>query len=103
MYEPAGTVDHFVSWHEDRSKAYEWGNYRFSAAWINASKSRTPVADILDPFNIEDGRFELLLPSLQLRVFGRRSRRTAGTCRTHASGAAPQQEPAKFRRPENAT
>ena len=22
MYEPVGTVDHFVSWHEDRSKAY---------------------------------------------------------------------------------
>ena len=25
MYEPVGTVDHFVSCHEDRSRAYEWG------------------------------------------------------------------------------
>ena len=65
MYEPVGTVDHFVSWHEDRSKAYEWGNYRYCAAWVNASKSKKPVADILDPFEIENGWFELLLPSLQ--------------------------------------
>ena len=57
MYEPVGTVDHFVSCHEDRSRAYEWENYRYCAAWI-----------LLDPFDIEDGWFELHLPSLQLRV-----------------------------------
>ena len=28
MYEPVGTVDHFVSWNEDKSKAYDWSNYR---------------------------------------------------------------------------
>lgn len=66
MYEPVGTVDHFVSWHEDRSKAYEWENY--SAAWANASKQKAPAATLLDPFEIEDGWFEILLPSLQLRV-----------------------------------
>ena len=38
MYESVGTVDHFVSFHEDRSKAYEWGNYRYSAGWVNSSK-----------------------------------------------------------------
>ena len=68
MYEPVGTVDHFVSWREDPSKAYEWENYRYCAAWINASKGNMPVAELLDPFEIEDGWFELLLRSLQLRV-----------------------------------
>ena len=28
MYVPNGTVDHFVSWHEDRTQAYEWANER---------------------------------------------------------------------------
>ena len=55
MYEPVGTVDHFVSWHEDRSKAYEWSNYRYSAAWINSSKSSVPSGYLLDPLEIEDG------------------------------------------------
>ena len=27
LYEPIGTVDHFVSWHEDRSQTYTWENY----------------------------------------------------------------------------
>ncbi len=68
MYEPVGTVDHFVSCHEDRSKAYEWENYRYCAAWINSSKGNVPVARLLDPFDVEEGWFELHLPSLQLRV-----------------------------------
>ena len=68
MYEPVGTVDHFVSCDEDRSKAYEWQNYRYCAAWINSSKGNAPAGDLLDPFEIEDGWFELLLPSLQLRI-----------------------------------
>ena len=68
MYEPVGTVDHFVSCHEDQSKAYEWGNYRYCAGWINSSKGNTPAAELLDPFKIEDGWFEIHLHSLQLRV-----------------------------------
>ena len=68
MYEPVGTVDHFMSVHEDRSKAYEWDNYRYCAGWINASKQKAPSATLVDPFEIEDEWFELLLPSLQLRV-----------------------------------
>ena len=70
MYEPVGTVDHFVSCHEDRSKAYEWENYRYCAAWINSSKGNVPAGDLLDPFDIESGWFEVHLPSLQLRVSG---------------------------------
>ena len=68
MYEPVGTVDHFVSCHEDRSRAYEWENYRYCAAWINSSKGNERAERLLDPFAIEDGWFELHLPSLQLRV-----------------------------------
>lgn len=68
MYEPVGTVDHFVSCNEDRSKAYEWENYRYCAAWINSSKGNVPAGNLLDPFEIQDGWFELHLPSLQLRV-----------------------------------
>ena len=66
MYEPVGTVDHFVSWNEDPSKAYEWNNYRYSSGWINSSKQHVPSSRILDPFEVEDGWFEIHLPSLQL-------------------------------------
>ena len=68
MYEPVGTVDHFISCHEDRSKAYDWGTYRYCAAWINSSKGNVPAADLLDPFEIQNGWFDIHLPSLQLRV-----------------------------------
>ena len=68
LYEPSGTVDHFVSWDEDRSKAYEWDNYRFSSAWINSSKQNVHSSKLLDPFTVENGWFEIILPSLQLTV-----------------------------------
>ena len=68
MYEPVGTVDHFVSWDEDKSKAYEWDNYRYCAAWINSSKQNAPSDDLLDPFVVKDGWFKVILPSLQLTV-----------------------------------
>ena len=68
MYEPVGTVDHLVSWHEDKSKAYDWNNYRYCAAWINSSKQNVKAAEIFDPFEVEDGWFEIILPSLQLVV-----------------------------------
>ncbi len=70
MYEPIGTVDHFVSWHEDKSKAYVWENYRYCAGWINSSKKSLKAAEIFDPFDVEDGWFEIILPSLQLVVSG---------------------------------
>ena len=66
LYEPVGTVDHFVSWKEDKSKAYDWSNYRYAAGWINSSKQNLLAAEILDPFEVEDDWFEILLPSLQL-------------------------------------
>jgi len=56
-----GEVDHFVSIDEDRS-------YRLAAGWINSSKQSLRSVDIIDPFEVEDDWFELILPSLQLRV-----------------------------------
>lgn len=65
MWIPNGTVDHYISFHADRHLAYEWDNYRYAAAWINSSK-QTVDEQVLDPFEVEDGWFEILLPSLQL-------------------------------------
>jgi hypothetical protein len=61
-----GTVDHFVSVDEDRSRAYEWDNYRYVAGWVNSSKQNVVSTDLLDPYEIEDGWFEILLPTLEL-------------------------------------
>lgn len=66
MYEPVGTVDHFVPVDADESLAYEWANYRFASAWINSSKQKTEA--VLDPLLVQDGWFEMLLPSMQLVV-----------------------------------
>jgi hypothetical protein len=66
MYEPVGTVDHFVSCDEDRSKAYEWSNYRYASGWINSSKNSLRSQEVLDPFEVGDDWFEVILPSLQL-------------------------------------
>lgn len=68
MYEGVGTVDHFVSISEDRSQAYEWANYRYCSGWINSSKRNEPSWKMLDPFDVQNGWFELHLPSMQLRV-----------------------------------
>lgn len=66
MYEPVGTVDHFVSCDEDRGRAYDWSNYRFASGWINSSKSNLASSEILDPFEVGENWFRILLPSLQL-------------------------------------
>jgi hypothetical protein len=66
MYEPVGTVDHFVSCDEDRSRAYDWSNYRYSSGWINSSKQALVSGQVVDPFLVENDWFEILLPSLQM-------------------------------------
>lgn len=70
MYEPVGTVDHYLSCHEHRERAYEWSNFRFASQWINSSK-KSADDTVLDPFEVEDDWFEILLPSLQLVVTDR--------------------------------
>jgi hypothetical protein len=65
MYQPTGTVDHYLSCKNYSEQAYEWSNYRFASGWINSSK-RTVDDQVLDPFEVEDDWFEIILPSLQL-------------------------------------
>ncbi|MEM9556622.1 MAG: hypothetical protein AAGC60_20350 [Acidobacteriota bacterium] len=65
MYEAVGTVDHFRSQNNRPDLAYEWTNYRFCEASMNSRKRNHDDA-ILDPFEVEDGWFEVLLPSMQM-------------------------------------
>lgn len=67
MYEPVGCIDHFLSWKNHPDRAYDWSNYRYSSEWINKSKQNAD-AQVLDPYEVEDDWFEILLPSLQLVV-----------------------------------
>ncbi|MBK6726043.1 MAG: hypothetical protein IPG63_02095 [Xanthomonadales bacterium] len=65
-----GCVDHFepVS---NTKLIYEWSNYRYANARVNSRKGIRGSADILDPFEVRPGWFEILLPSLQMRVTDR--------------------------------
>src|SRR5262249_11465783 len=67
----AGEIDHLVSIDEDRNRAYDWDNYRYCAGWFNKSKKGLRSSEILDPLQIGDDWFEILLPSLELVVTDR--------------------------------
>jgi hypothetical protein len=68
MFDPTGgTVDHYLSYKNHMQKAYEWDNYRFASATLNSSK-RNADDTVLDPYLVGAGWFEILLPSLQMRV-----------------------------------
>ena len=68
MYDhTGGTVDHFRSFKHHRDLAYEWSNYRFASGPLNASKGNADDS-VLDPYEVGVGWFEIILPSLQLRV-----------------------------------
>ena len=63
-----GQIDHFVSIAEAKRAgqthlAYEWSNLRYCNDWINQKKGS---AKVLDPFLVQPGWFQILLPSLQL-------------------------------------
>ncbi|MEM9459741.1 MAG: hypothetical protein AAGF11_36525 [Myxococcota bacterium] len=73
---PSGHVDHFESWaqckHTERYHlAYEWTNYRWLLPEINQRKQREPSTNLLDPYEVRDEWFELVLPSLELRLTNR--------------------------------
>lgn len=70
LYEPVGSVDHFKNWKHRPELAYDWQNFRYAAEWINKSK-QTADDEVLDPYEVQDGWFEITLPSLQLRVTDR--------------------------------
>lgn len=63
-----GETEHYVpvatlkeTGQDDR--AYDWDNLRYADGWINQKKL---TAKVLDPFDVEDGWFEINLPSMQL-------------------------------------
>ncbi|WPB75014.1 hypothetical protein KYC5002_39210 [Archangium violaceum] len=59
------TVDHFVAITRTApQEAYEWNNYRLACSLMNASKNAFP--DVLDPFEVQDGWFELNLDTFEV-------------------------------------
>lgn len=68
MLDPTGgTIDHYLSCKNHRDKAYDWNNYRFASGTLNSSKKNEDDA-VLDPYMVQAGWFEILLPSLQMQV-----------------------------------
>jgi hypothetical protein len=59
------TVDHYLSFANHRARAYDWDNYRFISFRMNSVK-KTADDRVLDPFEVGDDWFEILLPSLLL-------------------------------------
>jgi len=64
---PSGSIDHYLSWKKHPELTYAWGNYRFADGWLNQSKQAADER-VLDPYEVGEGWFEILLPSLQLVV-----------------------------------
>jgi len=62
---PSGTVDHYISKKSDKNLTYEWDNYRYCGSRFNSSK-KNKDDKILDPFEVKDDWFEVILPSCQL-------------------------------------
>ena len=65
-----GTVDHYLSAKARPDLAYEWSNLRFANQAMNASKKNADHL-VLDPYEVGNGWFEIMLPSLQLRATDR--------------------------------
>ena len=61
-----GAVDHYLSKEFHRDRAYDWSNYRYISPSVNSSK-RNQDDNVLDPFQILPGWFEVQLPSMLLR------------------------------------
>lgn len=67
MWDLNGTIDHFLSRNKHRHLSYEWSNFRYVSGWINSSKQALD-ANVLDPFLVRDEWFEVVLPSLVMRL-----------------------------------
>lgn len=68
MFVMKADMDHFVpvaylKKRNQHDRAYEWSNFRYCEGVINQRKSDHLV---LDPFEVRDHWFEVLLPSMQL-------------------------------------
>jgi hypothetical protein len=72
MYLHDGQIDHATSWKTGVARgtpelAYEWNNFRFLDGALNSRKGTLDDL-LLDPFEIQDGWFEVELPTLFLRI-----------------------------------
>jgi hypothetical protein len=65
MHIEEGTLDHYRSCANHRDLTYEWHNYRFISARMNSVKKNADD-QVLDPFEVGDDWFEIVLPSLHL-------------------------------------
>lgn len=61
----AGSTDHFAPKSSARDRAYEWDNYRFACARMNARKR--DASDVLDPVGLADGLFVLAFSTLRVK------------------------------------
>lgn len=60
----AASVDHRLPKSIAWQHAYEWSNYRLACSLINSRKGQ--YLDVLDPFEIEDGWFQIELVAFQV-------------------------------------
>jgi hypothetical protein len=58
----SATVDHFKPKENYPEHAYRWDNYRLVCGTMNGRKGK--YEDVLDPFTLPEGWFQLLFPSL---------------------------------------
>lgn len=58
------SVEHFVAKSSDPQLTYEWSNFRLACSLVNSRKGS--FDDVLDPFEVEDGWFELEFSFLQI-------------------------------------
>lgn len=58
------SVDHFAAKSQRWDKVYRWSNYRLAASLLNSRKNN--FADVLDPFDIQVGWFQLELGGFQV-------------------------------------
>jgi hypothetical protein len=63
--ETGAVVDHYLCKSNHRNLTYEWSNYRYASSRINSRKGACDD-QVLDPFEVEDGWFEVQLGSWQL-------------------------------------
>lgn len=61
----ATSVDHFAPKSLQWDRVYEWSNYRLACSRLNSGKCN--YQDVLDPFEIEDGWFQLELVGYQVK------------------------------------
>lgn len=68
LWDVNGTVDHLHCYKHAPNLTYEWSNYRYATGWVNSSKQDKAPGTFMDPCDVEDGWFEVILPSLELVV-----------------------------------